>query len=325
MDSKYFPLFIEVLDLVESNLRTREVAINRVNEITKKHYWFPSVFRALTTMSIEEYAMARAISESAMVLLDTDLTVTDIAKEYNFLSQQTYSAMFAQVLGMPPHIFKVEKPMDKLVPPYKLDMQIFEERDTKKVYIEELPDMKVGSLHLYKSNSKQSKIKVTQDVLKSKVWSRLLKWHMLNAYAVINGSTGEKLPSIAKLGTYMVSKGLHTAPFTRYFGFPKPVTGDSQEVSYEGWVMIHDKSGMPVIEDKDVNVKMFKGGLYAVIDVPEGMEEDLTPYWTTIHRWIQENPEYTYDENQYFEEYLTIKGKGNFHGMRLHMPIKKIK
>lgn len=322
MDSKYFPLFKEVLDLVEANLKSREVVTKRIEQIAAERYWFPAVFKALTGKTVEDYTISRAISDSAIQLLNTNKSVTDLAKEYKFLSQQTYSTMFANVIGVPPHIYRQEKVERNLTEPYILEMSIFDERDPNKVYLEEIEPMRVGSLHLYKSNSKQSKVKITHDVLKEKCWSRLLKWHMLNAYAAITGD--EKAPTIAKLGKYMVERGFHLVPYSRYFGFPKPVTGDGQEVSYEAWVMVHAHNPDPKHFEKDIVFKKIDGGLYAVIDVPEEDCNDLVPYWTTIHKWIQEHPEYTYAETQYFEEYITVPGRGGFHGMKLHMPVKKI-
>ena len=324
MDNRYIPLIEDFLKYIEDNIKDRHKIAERLAEITKTCKWFPMVFNIVVGMSAEDYILARVIAQSSRHLVRSNKTVTAIGKEYKFESQQTYSNTFANIVGVPPHIFRIERPYDKLLKPFVFDRNLLDGVNTDKVKVVELPPMNVASTYLYKSNSRQSKIRVTRDILEPRAWSKLLRWNMLNAYHFLLGYDMEKAPGIAKISKFLVSQNYHLAPYSRYFGFSNPLPSNGKEVGYEAWSMIYDNGKQPTSDEKDIVIKRFEGGLYAAVDVPEVSDGDVMIYWKAIHKWILDSEEYTYGDHQYLEEYLTIKNKGGFHGKIFYIPIKKI-
>lgn len=326
MDNRYIPLIQDFLQYVEDNIKNRHAILKHAEELTEDCKWFPMVFHVVVGMSVEDYTIARVMAQASRAIVRGVRTVTSIGKDYKFTSQQSFSTTFANVVGVPPHIFRIEKPYDKLVKPFVLDLKSLglEGLNTSGVRIVEVPAMNVASTYMYKSNSRQSKIKVTRDILEPRAWSKLLRWNMINAYHFLLGYDLEKAPGIAKISKFLVSQNYHLAPYSRYFGFSTPLPSNGKEVGYEAWSMIYDNGKQPTSEEKDIIIKRFEGGLYAAIDVPDGFDGDIRAYWRIIHCWILESKEYTYGDHQHLEEYLTIRDKGGFHGKILYLPIKKI-
>lgn len=321
MDNIYVPLILEVIDCIEANIKNRSVAQELYKTIVADHYWFPTVFSVSVGKTFDDYLIARVLSHSAHELVDTRKSVTEIAKEYKFGSQQTYSNLFASVIGTPPHVFRTEKNLDGLTEVFVPDSIRNSDLDTSDVVITELPPMTVVSISLYKSNSRQSKVKMTREILEPKVWSKLIKWQMTFAYYHLMGNTG-KNPGISKLSKMMVAGGYHLAPVSRFFGFS--TTFNSVDVGYEAWSMMNYPNHEIFSDDKDIEVKHFDGGLYIILEVPENKYSEISNYWLALHKWILNSGDYTYGDHQYLEEYITVPGKGGFHGKKLYMPIKKL-
>lgn len=322
MDERYIPIVDDLLDSVENNLKTRQVVIEKYNNYVTENNWLSVVFSVAVGATFEDYLIGRVISDSAKELLKLDRSVTEIAKEYGFNSQQTYSTTFADVVGVPPHIYRANRGMGKLVEKVILEKASWNRFSTKNVKIEKIEPMTVASIYLYKSNSRQSKIKVTREIIEPKAWSKLIRWQMIFAYYHLMRNEG-KNPGISKLSKMMVEGGYHLAPNSRFFGFA--TTFNSAEVDYEAWSMMNYPNHEIVSDDKDVVIKHFDGGLYATVDVPEGFGGDIKDYWQILHKWIVESEEYTYGEHQYLEEYITVPKKGGFHGKKLLMPIQSLK
>lgn len=321
MDKRYLPLIFEMLDVIEKNIKNKQLSDARYSEICSENHWFPVVFSVAIGQTYEQYSLARTISDSALLLLSTNRTITDIAHEYNFGSQQTYSTLFTGVVGVPPHVFRAERSIDKLTERIVPDDRLFMGMSTEGVQVVELPPMTVASVYLHKSNSRQSKIKISREILEPKAWSKLIKWQMSYAYYNYLKYEG-KNPGIAKLSRIMVEGCYHMPPYSRFFGFL--TTFNTVDVGYEAWSMMKDDRHDVVSDDKDVVIKHFPGGTYAVIDVPKNNKEDVVTLWKSLHKWILENKDYTYGEHQYLEEYITVPKMGGFHGKKLYMPIKKV-
>lgn len=85
----------------------------------------------------------------------------------------------------------------------------------------------------------------------------------------------------------------------RIFGFnnPNPSVG-SPNYGYEFWIQIEPETEV----DKDVTVKEFEGGLYAVTR-SYGIET-ITATWMKLAEWVENNSKYRYGTQEMLEEHV---------------------
>ena len=84
-----------------------------VDEIARQAYmsksYFCKIFRVITGCSVKEYVTAYRLYLAAQDLLMTNKKIIDIALEYGFNSQQTFTKAFTKSYGMPPGSFRITK------------------------------------------------------------------------------------------------------------------------------------------------------------------------------------------------------------------------
>lgn len=84
-----------------------------LDEIARRAYmsksYFSKIFHVITGYSVKEYVTSYRLYLSAQDLLMTDKKIIDIAFEYGFNSQQTFTKAFAKSYGMPPGSFRMTK------------------------------------------------------------------------------------------------------------------------------------------------------------------------------------------------------------------------
>ena len=113
-----------------------------------------------------------------------------------------------------------------------------------------------------------------------------------------------------------------TTPVCRVFGFnnPNPSEG-SPNYGYEYWITI--KPDMQ--PGKEVKVREFSGGLYAVLhcDVKAGAFDIIGITWNRLVKWLEAS-HYKHGSQQWLEEHLT-RFDTNEHGfvMDLYLPISE--
>jgi AraC family transcriptional regulator len=71
--------------------------------------YFSKIFRVITGCSVKEYVTAYRLYLAAQDLLMTDKKIIDIAFQYGFNSQQTFTKAFRKSYGMPPGSFRTTK------------------------------------------------------------------------------------------------------------------------------------------------------------------------------------------------------------------------
>lgn len=84
-----------------------------VDEIARQAYmsksYFCKIFHVITGYSVKEYVTEYRLYLAAQDLLLTNKKIIDIALEYGFNSQQTFTKAFARSYGMPPGSFRMAK------------------------------------------------------------------------------------------------------------------------------------------------------------------------------------------------------------------------
>lgn len=105
----YYERIQKSIDYIEDNL-TRKIYINRIAEISFfSSAQFYRIFFALTGFSIKSYIRKRRIYEAAKILKEKNRAILDIAIEYQFESQESFTRALKKELGITPGILRKEK------------------------------------------------------------------------------------------------------------------------------------------------------------------------------------------------------------------------
>jgi AraC family transcriptional regulator len=96
----------EALDFVERSLK-RDIGVADIADASGYSlYHFCRVFNSLVHHTPYDYLMRRRLSQSALLLVETDWNIVDIAFEYQFNSHETYSRAFKRMFGVPPSQYR---------------------------------------------------------------------------------------------------------------------------------------------------------------------------------------------------------------------------
>src|SRR4030042_6752269 len=113
-----------------------------------------------------------------------------------------------------------------------------------------------------------------------------------------------EIDAAAKLVAWAKPKGYLDDPEKhRIFGFnnPNPSVG-SPNYGYEFWIQIE-----PDMEvEKEVTVKEFEGGMYAVTrcEVKGNPYDEIGATWMKLAEWVENNSKYRYGTQQMLEEHV---------------------
>lgn len=321
----YMQIVENCISFIEGSLK-HGVTVEAV--LSQTHYSYPhfcKIFTDIVGDSVTGYIRKRKLSGAAQDLVTSKKTIVDIALDYGFGSQQTFTRAFTNMFQISPQKYRENGMLDDLYKAFKFPAPGSVPGSSLSISIEALPAMKMASFHAYNGGISFKNPSEQQDKVVSKAWGGLIKWQMSYEYQKRCGRTG-KLPNTASLGKFFVDNRLHVSPNTRYWGFSNPFPFDDTEYGYEAWAMLGNYlEGEPVfLEDSGVQIKAFSGGLYAVAEAAYGQNSNLDQTWKMLHRWVAENQQYEYGEHQWLEEHLTKPDEGGFHSFKLFLPIKQV-
>lgn len=109
-----------------------------------------------------------------------------------------------------------------------------------------------------------------------------------------------ELDAAAKVVDWAKPRGFLDEPEKhRIFGFnnPNPSTG-TPNYGYEFWIQIEPDTKV----EKEVSVKEFEGGLYAITR-SVGIE-NITATWMKLAEWVENNSKYSYGSREMLEEHV---------------------
>lgn len=99
-----------ILDYIEKNLKSKIVLDDISNEVHISKYHLDRIFHAVLNKKLIEYARMRKLSSSLKELLETNLKVSDISREYGFEYEQSYIRAFKTLFGISPEKFRLLRP-----------------------------------------------------------------------------------------------------------------------------------------------------------------------------------------------------------------------
>lgn len=104
----------KVINYIEENLE-HEITLedlSRLSFFSKFH--FHKIFQGVVGESVMEYIRKRRISKAALKLMYTDAKIMDIAIEYQFNSQDTFTRAFTRYFNVTPSVFRKKGKGDRI-------------------------------------------------------------------------------------------------------------------------------------------------------------------------------------------------------------------
>lgn len=109
-----------IVDYIEMHIKD-EISLEDISKTAAlSKYHLDRVFRLLTDKSLIDYVRSRKLSSSIELLLNSDLSVLDIALEYNFHHEQSYIRSFRKLFHTSPGRLRRDKKEIPIV--NKIDM-----------------------------------------------------------------------------------------------------------------------------------------------------------------------------------------------------------
>ncbi len=103
----YFEMIQTVLDYIELNLKSK-VALEQISDAACfSPYHFHRIFKAMADESVVEYMRRRRLSEAAKKLIETKERIIDIALEFQFETQESFTRSFKKVYKITPGRYRL--------------------------------------------------------------------------------------------------------------------------------------------------------------------------------------------------------------------------
>ena len=103
------------------------------------------------------------------------------------------------------------------------------------------------------------------------------------------------------------------------YGFNNPdPSPDKEEYGYEFWMKVD-----PSMDLKGMNIKEFKGGLFAVTTTRLLVEDDMIPAWKRLVEWVKKSDEYDFEKGYCLEKHLNPLASFENIILDLYTPIKE--
>lgn len=95
-------LIKEVLAYIESNLEEKLSLDILANHFHMSKFYFHRIFAAFTGKSLSSYVLSRRLNAAVRLILQSDMSLTQIAYQLNFSSQAVFNRAFKQAYGVSP-------------------------------------------------------------------------------------------------------------------------------------------------------------------------------------------------------------------------------
>jgi DNA gyrase inhibitor GyrI len=268
------------------------------------------------------YIARRNLTRAAEALIETERGIADIALDCGFESQQTFTRSFKSEFGMPPLRYRKRGIPEGMTLPFLCTRE--DAPSCREIILCDLKPMHTASFSAFgqvlpKHREKQ------WDRIVGEAWTGLLFWQMAMEYRRAYGWDA-KLPSVREQGRFMIERGLHVPPHTRYFGCNHSYPSPDTEFGYVALALVDELTAKEKEDASHAGIQLntLPGGLYATLPATYGTGSDLALKWKALHTWLAGNPEFDYGESPWLEEHITLPGKGGFHGFRLWMAIREL-
>jgi len=99
-----------VFEFIDKNLETK-LSLNTIAKIAFfSPYHFHRVFKGITGETLNEYITRQRIEKAALDILHKNTSVTELAHQYSFSDNSSFSKTFKKYYGISPTEFKKQNP-----------------------------------------------------------------------------------------------------------------------------------------------------------------------------------------------------------------------
>lgn len=273
------------IDYIENHL-TAPIQLEKVAQaacFSLPHFY--RIFHALVGHSVKEYIRKRRLSEAASRIASTSESLIQIAFDYQFNTQESFTRAFRSMFGITPGRFRKSTHTDEVFPPVNVIVTYVASDDINSLdpRIKVLKELKPCRVASYRAFSEKPEISV---------WQFLMSWADKNS--LLRESSGYRI-----------------------FGFDNP--GPQKRKTRYGYefCMTVDESVKP---SAGITVKTLPGGLYAVTHTTVGTIEAA---WNHFVKWLAIS-KYRHAKHQCLEEHLIVtEVPGCETPIDLYLPIRK--
>lgn len=138
---KNFYILADALNYIEANLCNPISQEDIANVCFSSLSGLQKLFRYAFNYSLKEYISKRRLTSAAKDLINTEMTITEIAMKYQYNSPEVFTRAFSKLWDMPPSIFKTRWKFAGIFPKLMLDYQGGIIMSRKKFDISELYDV----------------------------------------------------------------------------------------------------------------------------------------------------------------------------------------
>lgn len=104
----------KAIEVMETNLKNNLQLLDVTTSVGASHWEFQRIFKSIVGISIGKYLRSRKLTESLTDLQQPHLRVLDVAMEYNFSSQESFTRAFKAYFGFTPMEYREQK--NKVIP-----------------------------------------------------------------------------------------------------------------------------------------------------------------------------------------------------------------
>ena len=247
-----------VINYIEEHIQ-EDLSVDQISHsIGYSKFYLHRIFQIYTGLSIKAYVRKRKMYH-ALVDLQTELRVIDIALKYGYASERSFTRAFTNMYGKSPsHFRNVDYLVEEKLCVYDLELP---ERDW---------------------------------VNKVKEYLSSVRYETLEPMTVISGKRAGLEPEDEIIGVMSRYAEGHNIVVKRRFGFDSPVSEDMQakgQRGYEYWLVVNDDYNLISSEFVLKKIPSYKYVSLRIENPFENPMEKIPNGWKTLVAWLDSNVE----------------------------------
>jgi AraC family transcriptional regulator len=277
----------QVVDYITTHL---EVSLNLemiATQVGFSKYYLNHLFKIYTGLSVMEFVRRKKL-EAAMLAINSDNKIIDIAYQYGYNSERAFSRAITNAYGHSPKYFKQHRAL------ITRELRIYD------LHLKLQPDQLIDNLP---DNFEAIKHELSQKGnLDMRQYLSAVHYEVIDAMTVISGTAigNEPEDKIIQIMEHLIEQ--YQLPVLRKFGFDSPVDGSSdlRELrGYEYWLAVNDSTiqqhpslnGL-LFDGITLSIKSIPAYRYATLRISDPFSDPFVRIgtgWQALVSWLQEH------------------------------------
>lgn len=281
-----------VIEYVEEHISDPLSADLISDKIGFSKFYLSRIFPIYTGMSLMAYVRKRKLNH-ALIDLQKDMRIIDIAVFYGYSSERAFSRAFVNEFGQSPSHYRKNKYV------MKGSQRVFDIQLPRKDWIDMIKD--------YLSD---------------------ISYEVLDEMTVISGVKSGFEPEDEIINEMMTFKTKNSIDVKRMFGFDSPIEDERAKLGergYELWLVVDQEIDLSETSYSHKSIPAYKYAKLRITDPFSNPMERIPKAWRSIITWIEDNKvlkKSDYDETlNCLEEVIEVDG---ITYMDIMVPIEKI-